>query len=120
MGCHEYRRARFAVERLLPVVVDGADGNGVAGIGVAVVVNVIVILQAVPRRPDVNTPQFAATVSHAIFESCQSQGTWTFQSLTVVRGTPTIVVDIDFLVLIAQGVGFVEIARGFGHQAQAC
>lgn len=80
----EHRRAEFAVIGDEAITPRGAHGNRVAAIGVAIGIDVVVILPAVSGCPGINDPLTAAADCRAVLQRGLGQRAWPLDSLRVV------------------------------------
>jgi len=117
IGGNQDRSPGLAVIRLPSVMIDRRYGDRVAGIGIAVVVGIVVVLKTVARRPHVDVAKTAAPCGDAVLQSGQRQRSRT-RKRADIRRSPAVIVDVNLLHLVCQGAGFVSIRAGAGNQTQ--
>lgn len=104
---------------MLACSVDGADGNAVDGVGVAVKVAVIITGRTIPTRKDVNRTQPTTALLDGFEHSSPNQHTRCLHRTTVVTRAPRTRVDLVLVVFVHHGLCFVGIADGLTQNSNA-
>ena len=77
-----------------------SHGNGKAGVGVPIIIDIVTTAQTIPGRPDKDIAQPAPAVGYSIFQGGLGQRPRAEQGLAVIDRAPTIAVNIIELRLI--------------------
>ena len=112
------RGARLRVPRLVAGAVEGADGDGVARVGVAVVVARVHARTAVAAGPDVDGAEAAAAVGDALVEGALGHGARALEAHSVVVGAPAVAEDGVARELVRERLGLLRVGDVLGEDAQ--
>lgn len=88
---------------------DGADGDGVATVGVSVKVAVVAISSSVASSKDIDATQTASSLGHTVDKGLQEESSGSCHLDTVVGGAPTARVDLSLLVVVVECLRLLDI-----------
>ena len=101
-------------------MVDRCHGDGVAAVGVAVVVRIITGPKSVAGGPSEKVAQAIAPMVGIELKGCERQWSGTQESLTVVGRPPGVGVDIYLVAFVAKRLRLDRVASPTSDESRAC
>lgn len=91
---------------------DGADGDGVATVGVSVKVAVVASSSSIASGKDVDATETASSLGHPVNKGVHEESGGSCHFDTIVGGAPTAGVDLSLLVVVVECLCLLDIGDG--------